>query len=53
MAKNKSKKIEEILSRIDAFEVNLVKMQAALETMKEELAEAEEADIAAKTAEEE
>jgi archaellum component FlaC len=49
----KSKKIDNILSRLDMFETNLVKMQAAIEGMKEELAQAEEADIAAETAEEE
>jgi hypothetical protein len=53
MANNKSKKIKEILSRIDMFETNLVKMQAALEGMVLELKEAEEEDIKAATAEEE
>ena len=47
MANNKSKKVKEILSRIDMFETNLVKMQAALEGMKLELEEAEEEDIKA------
>jgi len=53
MANNKSKKVKEILSRIDAFEANLVKMQAALESMKVEIQDAEESDIIKATSEEE
>lgn len=39
MANNKAKKVKEILSRLDMFETNLVKMQAALESMKVEIQE--------------